>query len=148
MPTVLIRKISAYLAADILLGVFPTAQEAEQRRDAYFAMRAQTPASDPWCEQPYKPEGLKMSDLVVSDIQGSRVSSGTVVFVISSYSEGFGQTVRRFISVHQDKAVATRQAGRLQEADSDSYPNYYRVQEATVGQLLPDDPDLQPDWCE
>src|SRR3954454_3566780 len=100
MPTLLIRKISPYLGANVLLGVFPTAREAEQHRDAYFAMRTQTPASDPWREQPYKPEGLKMSDLLISDVQGSRVSSGSVVFVISSYSEGFGQTVRSFTSVH------------------------------------------------
>jgi len=148
MPTILIRKISPFLGANVLLGVFPTAQDAEQHRDAYFAMRTQTPASDPWREQPYKPEGLKISDLVISDIQGSRVSAGAAVFVISSYSEGFGQTVRRFVSVHNDKAVATRQAGRLEETDTDSFPNYYRVQEATVGQLLPDDPDLQPVWYE
>jgi hypothetical protein len=144
MPTILIRNISAYLGADVLLGVFTTAQDAEQYRNAYFTTRTQTPASDPWREQPYKRDGLQMSDLVISDIQGSPISSGTVVFVISSYSEGFGQTVRKFISVHNEKAVATRQAARLEDADTDCFPNYYRVQEATVGQLLPGDPDLQP----
>jgi hypothetical protein len=142
MPTLLIRKISAYLGADVLLGVFTTTQDAEQHRNAYFTTRTQTLASDPWREQPYQPDGLQMSDLVISDIQGSRISSGTVVFVISSYSEGFGQTVRRFISVHNEKDVATRQAAQLEAADTDCFPNYYRVQEATVGQLLPDDPDL------
>src|SRR5689334_11645057 len=114
MPTILIRKISPYLGANVLLGVFPTAQQARQQCDAYFAMRTQTPASDPWREQPYRSGGLQVSDLVILDIQGSRISSGSVVFVISSYSEGFGQTVRRFVSVHNDKAVAMRQAARLE----------------------------------
>ena len=99
MLTILIRKISAYLGADVLLGVFPTGQEAEQQRHAYLAMRTQTPASDPWREQPYKPDGLQISDLVISDIQGSRISSGTVVFVISRYSEGF-KIINRVISIH------------------------------------------------
>jgi hypothetical protein len=148
MPTILIREISAYLGPNLLLGVFASAQEAEQQRAAYFADRTERPASDPWREQPHKPDGLQMSDLVISDIQGSRISCGTVVYVISSYSEGFGQTVRSFISVHNDKAVALRQAARLEEADTDSFPNHYRIQEAIVGQLLPDDPDLQSGWYE
>jgi hypothetical protein len=39
-----------------------------------------------------------------------------------------------------------RQAARLEEADTDCSPNYDCVQEAAAGQLLPDDPDLQPVW--
>ena len=148
MPTILIRKISAYVGADVLLGVFATAQEAERHRNGYFAMRTETQVSDPWREQPFKAEGLRMSDLVISDIEGSRISCGSVAFVISSYSQGFGQTLRRFISVHNDKAFATRQAAQLEEADTDTFPNYYRVQEAPVGQLLPDEPNLQPLWYE
>ena len=146
MPTILIRQISAYLAADVLLGVFPTVQDAEQCRNAYFAMRTQTPASDPWRKQPYKPDGLQMSDLIIKHIQGSAISSGTVVFVVSKYSEALGQTLRELISVHNDKAVASRQVARLEAANTDSFLHYYRVQEAIVGQLLPDDPDLQPSY--
>jgi hypothetical protein len=148
MPAILIRRISAYLGPDILLGVFASTQEAERQRDAYFAMRTQTPASDPWHEQPYRRDGLQPSDLVVMNIQGSAIVAGAHVFVISSYSDGFGQTIREFISVHLDKAVAARQAARREEANTDKFPNYFRVQEAIAGQLLPDDPDSQPAWYE
>jgi len=148
MPTILIRRISAYLGADVLLGVFASTSEAEQQRDIYFAMRTEKPASDPWREQPYKTDGLQMADLVILNIQGSQVSSGAAAFVISSDSQGFGQMARRFISVHNEQAVALRQAAKFEEADDDSFPTFYRVQGVRVGELLPDDPDLPPAWYE
>jgi hypothetical protein len=144
MPTILIRRISPYLGPDILLGVFSSPQEAEQQRSAYLTSRTQTPASDPWHQQPYKSDGLQASDLIVMDVKGSCVDAGALVFVVSGYSEGFGQIVRGFVSVHTDRAVAERQAGRLEEAESASFINFFLVQEAISGELLSDAPDAQP----
>src|SRR5688572_21031669 len=92
MPSILIRKVSDYMGGDILLGVFATGEEAEQQRAAYFTMRTQDPASDPWRDQPCKKPGLELSHLVVSELPGQPVSSGGVAFVLSSFSNGFGQT--------------------------------------------------------
>jgi hypothetical protein len=144
MTTILIRKISPYMEASILLGVFTSPEEAERNRKAYLASRAETPASDPWHHQPYKPDGLQPSDLVVMDFQDLDVVADSPAFVVSNYSEGFGQTVRKFISVHTDLAAAKSEAARLEEADNDSFPSYFRVQEAIVGQLLSDAPEAQP----
>jgi hypothetical protein len=150
MPVLLIRRISAYDGPDILLGVFASEEEAERCRQEYFRSRSHSPFADPWYKQAYRPDGLKESDLVVRSVQGASVAVGRPAFVVSGYSNGFGQTVREFCSVHVDSAIARRQAARLQEQDgeTDSWPSYFSVQEAIVGQLLSDDPDAQPGWYE
>ena len=144
MTTILIREISPYMEGSILLGVFTSPEEAELNRKAYLASRTETPASDPWHHQPYKPDGLQPSDLVVMSFQNLVAVADTPAFVVSIYSEGFGQTVRKFISVDTDLAAAKSEAARLEEADSNSFPGYYGVQEAVVGQLLSDAPEAQP----
>jgi hypothetical protein len=144
MTTILFRKISPYMGASILLGVFSSPEEADRNRRAYFASRIQSPASDPWHRQPYKPDGLQPSDLVVMEFQHLIVMADCPAFVVSRYSDGFGQVVRKFVSVHTDLAAAKSEASRLEEAENSSWPSYGRVQEAIVGQLLSDAPEVQP----
>jgi hypothetical protein len=144
MLTILIRKVSPYMSANILLGVFTSPEEADRNRNAYLASRTQAQTSDPWHHQPYKPDGLQPSDLFLMDFRYIDVVADSPAFVVSKYSEGFGQVLRKFISIHADLATAKSEAARLEEADNDPFPSYFRVQEAIVGQLLSDAPEAQP----
>src|SRR5258706_13772026 len=133
MIPILIRRISPYIHADLLLGVFASQDEVQRHRTAYLATRTKTAASEPWHHQPHKPDGLQASDLIVMQVQGSVAGANTYAFVVSSYSEGFGQVVREFISIHIDRTIAERHAARLQETNEDTSPIYYLVQEVVTG---------------
>src|SRR5262245_56173723 len=130
----LIRRISEYTAAHVLLGVFSTAQEAEAAKVAYARRYAADPLGDPWREQAYKEPGLSEHDLVVQEVPGPACADGTV-FVVSNYSEGFGQVARAFDLLHRSAESAAARAAELDAAD-DRFPHYALVQQARVGVLL------------
>jgi hypothetical protein len=138
----LIRHISEYTAAHVLLGVFGTAEEIERARGAYTAKYTADPTSDPWRDQAYKQPGLASKDLVVKELMGS-AQDGAEVFIVSNYSEGFGQVVRKFDSMHHSRADAERRVAEL-DAEEDYFLHYARVQQVLVGTLLSDAPEEQP----
>jgi len=137
----LIRRISSYTAADVLLGVFETAEQAQSARAAYAARYAADPDSDPWREQGYKDAGLPIGDLVIRELAAP--SGSAEVLVVSNYSEGFGQVVRKFDSLHRSKADADRRMAEL-DAQDDLFPHYAICQRAVVGVLLSDAREDQP----
>jgi hypothetical protein len=138
----LIRRISEYTAAHVLLGVFPTAQAAEAAKAEYARRCATDPTSDPWREQAYKEAGLSERDLVVQELPAPDLV-GEEVFVVSNYSEGFGQVVREFDSLHGTSEAAEVRVAELDAVD-DRFPHYALVQRARVDVLLSDSADVQP----
>ncbi|WP_434419988.1 hypothetical protein [Nannocystis pusilla] len=141
----LIRRMSAYTSADVLLGVFTTAALADAARAAYLARYAADPASDPWREQAYKADGLVAEDLEVRCFSGP--AEATEVVVVSNYSEGFGQTSRRFDSLHESMAAAEARIAALNDVE-DMFPHYALPQRARLDALLSDAEKDQPDYLE
>src|SRR5688572_27638971 len=103
---VLVRRISAYTGPDVLLGVFVTRDAAEAAKAHYARVREADPASDPWKDQGYKPDMAVSRDLTVGRVSGE-FTAGTVVFVVSDHSDGFGQEIRKLDSIHTTAAAAT-----------------------------------------
>lgn len=136
----LIRRISPYTGADVLLGVFTAAAQAEAARAEYLERYAAGRRSDPWRRQAYRDEGLSAQDLVLQAIEGP-ATDGAEVFVVSEYSEGFGQIVRRFDSVH---ASADAAAARIAEIEAAEDAQYALCQRARVGVTLSDAREDQP----
>src|SRR5262249_52403363 len=85
----LIRRMSPDTAPDVLLGVFPTPEQAEGVKATYVTRYAADPSSDPWRDQGYKGPGLSPHDLALRGLPGE--PGWADVFVVSTYSEGFGQ---------------------------------------------------------
>ncbi|MGV3754356.1 MAG: hypothetical protein ACO1QS_03165 [Verrucomicrobiota bacterium] len=143
---ILIRKISPYTGADILLGVFTDAASAEFTRSLYWNLRAGDAEVDPWYNQSYRPPGLQSEDLVAAQIKGPEFKNGETVFVLSRYMDGMGQKPRMFLSLHKDAATAQT---ALAQAEASIGPynlvnNYYSIQEAKVGEMLSDAREEQP----
>ena len=143
---VLLRRISAYSGADIVLGVFPKLTAAESARDAYL-IRYQ----DPWHEQSYKTAGLAVDDLVIErhESDSLRDPSTNELSLISVYFDGFGQLVRKIDSLHSDRSVAEQRRERIEyemEHATEPFdaPNHCVIQTIRVGDIQSDKPDDQP----
>lgn len=134
----LIRKISAYSGADILLGVFVRQQDAETARIEYSKRYARSPQSDPWYDQGYKSPGLTAEDLRILEFE----FEGSVpdeVFVVSRYCHGFGQVLRAFDSVYPTQESADVRIARIAEwAGEKTFPPKGACQRVPVGKLLSD----------
>lgn len=139
----LVRRISAYTGADVLLGVFTAASLADAARAAYLARYAAEPDSDPWRRQGDKEDGLSADDLVVLALPGP--ADVTEVFVVSDYSEGFGQIDRTFDSLHASAAAADARIAALDAVES-AFPRYALRQLAPIDVLLSDAEVDQPDF--
>lgn len=137
----LIRRMSAYTSAHVLLGVFTTAALADAARAAYLARYAADPASDPWHEQAYKDDGLVAEDLEVRCFSGP--AEATELVVVSDYAEGFGQIGRRFDSLHASMAAAEARIAALNDVE-DMFPHYALPQLARLDALLSDAEKDQP----
>jgi hypothetical protein len=133
------RRISAYTGPDVLIGVFATLTDAEAAKDIYARIRESSPAADPWKEQGYKPDMVVSRDLAIEQLPGE-FPSGTVIFVVSDHSDGFGQEVRKLDSI---QATATAAAARVDELDAVEdeefpFPHYAVIDPVVVGSLHSD----------
>ncbi len=102
---VLMREISEYTGPDVLLGVFAARAEAMGAKSYYARVREASPTADPWKDQAYKPNVVVREDLAVKTLRGNFLT-GTLVFVVSNYKEGFGQVVRKLDSIHATPMTA------------------------------------------
>jgi hypothetical protein len=141
---ILIRKISPYSGADILLGVFTDAASAEFTRSLYWNLRAGDAVGDAWHRQGFRPDGLQDEDLITSQIVGPAFNDGETAYVLSLYEEGMGQLLREFISLHKDFVSAKAAQEKLEAAITSDFPSYYIIQEVKVGELLSDAKEDQP----
>jgi hypothetical protein len=142
---VLMREISAYTGPDVLLGVFATDAEANGAKAYYARVREANPAADPWKDQAIKPNVVVREDLAVKRLRGNFLT-GTPVFVVSDYKEGFGQIVRKLDSIHATLATAEAREEELDKVQAKGFPfpHYALVDPVVVGKLHSDLPEDQP----
>ncbi len=152
MPTyhALIRKISTYSGADVLLGVFHEQLAAEDARERYLARYHPSPQSDPWHEQSYKPEGLAAEDLQIKTLKLESRFTGREVSIVSLYYEGMGQLLRELDSIHSSRASAEERVAEVEAtmgaADKMTYdlPSDCIAQILVLDELQSDLPEDQP----
>jgi hypothetical protein len=147
---VLMRRISAYTGPDVLLGVFATLADAEAAKVHYARVRESDPAADPWKDQGYKPDMVVSRDLEIEQLPGE-FPTGSVVFVVSDHSDGFGQEVRKLDSIHTTAAAAAARVEELDNAVEDAkfpFPHYAVIDPVVVGSLHSDlqEDQPQPGW--
>jgi hypothetical protein len=142
---VLMREISAYTGSDVLLGVFATHAEARGATSYYARVREANPAADPWKNQAIKPNVVVSEDLAVKRLRG-KFLTGTPMFVVSNYKEGFGQLVRKLDSIHATPVTAEARVEKLDKVQARGFPfpRYALIDPVVVGKLHSDLPEDQP----
>jgi hypothetical protein len=135
---VLMREISEYTGPDVLLGVFATDAEANGAKAYYARVREANPAADPWKNQAIKPNVVVSEDLAVKTFCG-KFLTGTPVFVVSNYKEGFGQIVRKLDSIHATPETAEARVEKLGKVQAKGFPfpRYALIDPVIVGNLGP-----------
>lgn len=112
----LFRSISAYSGPSLLLGVFRTKDLADAARREYLTsvMRG---GADPWGDQdnPRSSDDdlIILSDLDSIDCSEPRIEFHDRIFVVSSYSYGFGQIIRGFEAIAGSKSAAEARAAKI-----------------------------------
>lgn len=133
----LMRKISAYTGDDLLLGVFRTLEEAERGRREYLSSVVHG-TSDPWAEQAYHEVSDEDVVILPSLLRLDLAESADRVFVVSSYSEGFGQVSRSFEAIAGSNEAARDHVAALTAKDEGEFPYWCGIDEVLVGELSQD----------
>lgn len=145
MVYILLRRISSYTGADLLLGAFFTLEEAEAAKSTYLWRYEAAPETDPWREQAYKKTRLD-GDLMTQAVDFTGSQDGDL-FVVSTYAEGLGQILRRVVSVHSSADEARIRIAEIDEAiesGENTSVDYALYQQVQPGVLLSDRPEHQP----
>jgi hypothetical protein len=133
---VLVRKISPYTGEDLFLGAFTTIERAALARSAYLARVLH--GSDPWADQAY--HQVTDNDVVVlSKIPHVGVAeSAKRIFVVRSYSEGFGQVVVKIEALTGSLESARDRMLELENQNTDDFPYECGTSEVVVDELYED----------
>lgn len=138
---ILIRKISNYDGADLLLGIFDDRAKAEQCRADYLTRLKKT--SDPWAKQSYR-DVSPQEDTVIEAFEFSLDKSGAVaqtIYLVSQYQEGFGQIIRNYVGAFVTASEAEEYSERLDSDEEQSFPHYCLVDQIVLNEFI------QPDYA-
>ncbi|MEM8858823.1 MAG: hypothetical protein AAGD96_10910 [Chloroflexota bacterium] len=139
----LLRTISSYTNADLLLGVFSTEENAQLIKQQYINRIKADPKSDRWRDQGYRPDFDLEEDLYIvpsSEIEAQIDDlNPELVYVVSRMKEAYGQVDRELIGLYQNKTQADLQVNLIDNDPEPTFPQYSLVEQVKVGQLLPDD---------
>ncbi|MBI3554462.1 MAG: hypothetical protein HY077_18350 [Elusimicrobia bacterium] len=145
----LIRTISEYTDADLLLGVFSSAKAAASARAEYIARYKSGAAKDPWARQAYHAANLR-TDVMVVPMRACpaclpRGRKPERLIVVSGYAEGFGQRIRTLDSAHGSPACAKKSKAKAKrKSQVKGFPAYALLQEIQLDRLACDAADEQP----
>jgi hypothetical protein len=170
----LIRRISPYSGADILLGVFDTEDAAQDALRSYrgrYDQRNQELETDhwlsrlfrrfrnhtdtnfnpdPWHTQACKPDGIADDDLIIRTFELVGSPSFNEISVVSAYYDSMGQIMRDIDSIHPNRMVAEQRMAELEsvaeEADVNVSmpPNRFDTQTIRINAVQSDSPEDQP----
>ncbi len=139
---ILIRKISPYTGADIVLGLFCQKSQAEIATGNYLSHYYLYPEEDPWKDQAYVDEQLSPEQIIIEEYYCECMPS-TTVFLVSHYTDAFGKLTRMIDSVFKSKKEAVDRCRELEKEEND-FPGYAKYQEIVVGEILSDAREEQP----
>jgi len=119
------RKISEYTHYDTILGLFETRARANKAKEECIE---HCKLKDKWAEQAYRSVDLTQ-DIVLKDVsellEGEHTAAIHKLYVISYFTEGFGQVVRSTEKIFTDSNDAKHYL-ELKEAEEPEYePCWY-----------------------
>ena len=133
------RTISPYTGPDLLLGVFISEDTAQAARQKYLSKYLGNPRSDPWREQAYHEVNLEDDVQLIDTVPtSSPIEDSCKAYVVSAYSEAFGQILREFKFICPTLESAQECVTRLEDEDDGKFPFYCEIDSVIVGDLLSD----------
>jgi len=134
------RDISHYTFPDILLGCFTSLEKAKNARKEYLAQYQLGKKVDPWKEQGYKTVDLDKDVEIMNDLPVINFhDTDSAIFVVNSYSEGFGQVIRKFFALCSTQETAQEKLTKVQKESLDDFPEFFKAEEIFLDKLYPDD---------
>lgn len=135
----IIRKISAYTNADIIIGIFSTLENANNAKEKYIT---QCKISDKWAEQSYKNVDLQ-TDILIEDINQKipfEYSKSTkIIYVVSKFVEGFGQIIRFVDSFWEMAQNANEYCEIKNEAPEEDYEGEFICEKIEINKVYFDE---------
>ena len=140
---VAVRRISPYDGSDVVLGAFRFEQAATEYLSAYRRRCIESPENDPWAQQTYVTDPYNDEHFVVVEVDHGELDE-SVLYLVSTYSEGFGQTLRSFDSWQPSRAAAARRCRQIKPPNQFAF--YCLFQEIPIDTPLPDGRQDQPNF--
>lgn len=138
------REISPYNSQDLLLGCFHSREKAEDARMEYISVYRDNLKSDPWEKQGYQVVDLEKDVCIVDNILEIKIlPTSKKVFVVSSFSEGFGQIIRTIHSICGLQSLAEKESQKIEKSFDNKFPEYCQIQKVAVNILLSDE-EIEP----
>lgn len=138
------RYVSEYTAYDMLLGCFTTRNKAQYARKEYMLQFKLGKKQDPWKNQAFHEVDLSHDVIIVDDLPVVDVAeSNKEVYIISYFSEGFGQTIRVFYSICGTRESTQEKSHECNRKLFTQFPHHLQVDKIKLGQLLPDDEQVE-----
>jgi len=140
---ILKRILSAYTAPDILLGIYRTVEDAREARRAYISSYHDGRREDPWEKQGYHKVALEEDVVILDTIPEFDIPPDAgKVMVISSYSEGFGQVVRKIHALCGSEKAARGATDEARKEFIGGFPEAIEIETIEIGKALSDDKKL------
>jgi hypothetical protein len=134
------REISPYTSQDLILGCFHSREKAEDARTQYISAYRDNLKSDPWENQGYQVVDLGKNVCIVDNILEIQIQpTNKKVFVVSSFSEGFGQIIRTIHSICSSQSLAEKETQKIEKSFDNKFPEYCQIQRVAVDKLLSDE---------
>ncbi|MBL8099677.1 MAG: hypothetical protein JNK81_10870 [Anaerolineales bacterium] len=134
------RNISQYTFPDIFLGCFNSLENANIAREQYLSQYQHGRKIDPWKEQGYKTVDLEKDVEIIGNLPIFGVTdTSQFVFVVNSYSEGFGQIMRMFYAICGTEEFAKEKLREMKEKWEDMFDQYFLAEKFNLNDLYPDD---------
>jgi hypothetical protein len=136
----LVREISPYTSHCVLLGCFTTRENAETARLQYVTPYQENPQADPWKDQAYCVVDLERDVRILDGVrEDGDFSNCAAVYVVSVFSEAFGQIIRDFRRICSSLTLAQQAVQEIAAEPKDSFPEYSQIQKAALNELLSDE---------
>lgn len=130
---ILKRTISPYAGADILLGVFSSQKTLHVAKQQYIEYCRDY---DEYAEQAYHEVDLN-NDLETIACFPQTIQSRDLreVYVLSEFTEGFGQVYREIVHVYDSSVLAHEQRVALEHTAQGTFPKHFRLEKITIDEL-------------
>ena len=99
---------------------------------------------DPWKNQTFHEVNLSQDVMIIDDLPIVEVTENSIeVYVISHFSEGFGQTRRVFYAVCGTRASTQEKSHECSKKLYTQFPHHLQVDKIILNQLLSEDQQVE-----
>lgn len=133
------REISAYTHHTIIVGIFENIEKADIAKETYIES---CQSEDKWAEQAYRTVNLK-EDVTIKDIseliEGDTEKIKDEVYVVSYFTEGFGQVMKTTEKVFTASTDANKYVEQKEVEEPEYEPSWYETKCIKLNKIYNED---------